>query len=228
MKSSESQRVPEGDVIRLLKQMRLEAAIRLLKRSGGEIDSAAVKALILGHETRANQMQAAGETGEARRMARRAAALNGLLVHGPHPAHMVAETELPEGYVGKILMVLITGGGFDDTVCLRSGDSWHREILHNTRAEIADLGFPDAQVHPLGGAHAVFESDGSILIWGTSAEFGSCDKDLAARLIARAYPEKMVRVESRIGCTSSQHARERGNPISTCKRQRNWHRLHKK
>ena len=105
------------------------------------------------------------------------------------------DTELPEGYVGKILMVLLTGGGFDDAVCLRSGDGWHREILHNTRAEIADLGFPDAQAHPLGGAHAGFESDGSVLIWGTSDEFGCCDKDLAARLVARAYPERTVRIE---------------------------------
>ena len=192
---SKSQRVPEVDVTRLLREMRLEAAIRLLKRSGCEVDSAAVKAMILGYETRASRMQAAGEIGEARRMARRAAALNGLLVHGPHPAQMVAETELPEGYVGKILMVLLTGGGFDGAVCLRSGDGWHREILHNTRAEIADLGFPHTRVHPLGGAHAGFDSDGSVLIWGTSDEFGCCDKALAARLIARAYPGRTARIE---------------------------------
>jgi hypothetical protein len=192
---SESQRVPEVDVTSLLREMRLAAAIRLLKQSGCEIDSAAVKALILGYETRASQMQAAGESGEARRMARRAAALNGLLIHGPDPAQMLAETELPEGYVGKILMVLLTGGGFDDMVCLRSGDDWHREILHNTRAEIADLGFPDAQAHPLGGAYAGFESDGSVVIWGTSDEYGCCDKELAARLVAQAYPGRTVRIE---------------------------------
>jgi len=192
---SESQRVPEVDVTSLLREMRLEAAIRLLKRAGCEVDSAAVKAMILGYETRASQMQAAGESGEARRMARRAAALNGLLVHGPNPAQMVAETELPEGYVGKILMVLLTGGGFDDTVCLRSGDGWHREILHNTQAEISDLGFPHTRVHPLGGARAGFDSDGSVVIWGTSDEFGCCDKDLAARLIARAYPGRTARIE---------------------------------
>jgi hypothetical protein len=192
---SESQRIPEADVTRLLGEMRLAAALRLLKRSGCKVDSAAIKAMILGYETRAKQMQAAGETGEARRMARRAAALNGLLVHGPDPAQMVAETELPEGYVGKILMVQLTGGGFDDMVCLRSGDDWHREILHNTRVEIADLGFPDAQVHPLGGAYAGFDSDDSVVIWGTSDEYGGCDKDLATRLIARAYPEKTVRIE---------------------------------
>jgi len=193
---SKSQRVPEVAVTSLLREMRLEAAIRLLKRSGCKVDSAAVKAMILGYETRANQMQTAGETGEARRMARRAAALKGLLVYGPDPTQMVTETELPEGYVGKILLVLLTGGGFADIVCLRSGDDWHREILHNTRAEIADLGFPDAQVHPLGGAYAGLDSDGSIVIWGTSDEFGCCDKDLAARLIARAYPGRTVRVEA--------------------------------
>ena len=192
---SESQRVPEDDVTSLLREMRLEEAIRLLKRSGYKVDSAAVKAMILGYETRANQMQTAGETGEARRMARRAAALNGLLVHGPDPTQMVAETELPEGYEGKILLVLLTGGSLDDIVCLRSGDDWHREILHNTRAEIADLGFPDARVHPLGGAYAGFDSDGSIVIRGTSDEYGCCDKDLAARLIARAYPGRMVTIE---------------------------------
>ena len=193
---SESQRVPEDDVTCLLREMRLEEAIGLLKRSGYKVDSAAVKAMILGYETRANQMQTAGETGEARRMARRAAALKGLLVYGPDPTQMVTETELPEGYVGKILLVLLTGGSFADMVCLRSGDDWHREILHNTRAEIADLGFPDAQVHPLGGAYAGLDSDGSIVIWGTSDEFGCCDKDLAARLIARAYPGRTVRVEA--------------------------------
>lgn len=192
---SESQRLSEVDVTRLLKEMRLEGAIRLLKRSGAEVDSVAVKALIQLYETRASRMQATGETGEARRLTRRATALNGLLVYGPDPAHMVAETELPEGYVGKILMVLLTGGGFDDTVCLRSGDGWHREILHNTRAEIADLGFPHAQVHPLGGAYVGVDSDGSVVIWGTSDEYGCCDKEQAARLVSRAYPGKQVRIE---------------------------------
>jgi len=39
---SKSQRVPEIDGSSLLREMRLEAAIRLLKRSECEIDSAAV------------------------------------------------------------------------------------------------------------------------------------------------------------------------------------------
>jgi len=191
----ESQKIPDTDVTRLLREMKLEAAVRLLKHAGGEVDSAAVKAVILEYEAQAKRLRAAGETGEARRLARRAAALNGFIVHGPDPAKMVAETELPEGYVGKVLMARVTGGGFEDTVILRSGDEWHREILHNTRAEIKDLGFAHTRVDPLGGAYSRFEPDGCILIWGTSNEYGCCDKEEVARMIARAYPGKPVRIE---------------------------------
>ena len=185
----------DTDLTRLLREMRLEAAVRLLKHSGSEVDSAAVEAMIQGYEIQASRMQTAGETGEARRLARRAAALDGLLQHGPDPARMVAETQLPEGYVGKILMMRVASGGFEDALILRSGDGWHREILQNTRAEIADLGFPSAHVHPLGGAYAGFNSDGGIVIWGTSDEYGCCDKEEAARMIARAYPGKRLRIE---------------------------------
>jgi hypothetical protein len=140
-------------------------------------------------------MQTAGETGEARRLSRRAAALNGLLTHGPVAARVVAEVELPEGYDGKILMIVLNGGGFADAVCLRSGDDWHREILRNTRAEIKDLGFVHTRVDSLGGAQARFDPGGSIVIWGTSDEYGCCDKQEAARMIARVYPGRSVRIE---------------------------------
>jgi hypothetical protein len=183
------------DGVGLLRRMRLEAAVRLLKQRGGRVDPDAVAPLAHAYENRARRLQAAGEIGEARRMARRAAALSGLLAYGPDPARMVAETELPEGYQGKILLVALRGGAFDGAVCLRSGDDWHREILHNTRAEIHDLGFAHTRVDPLGGAYARFEPDGSVVIWGTSDEYGCCDKDLAARVIARAYPGKPVRIE---------------------------------
>jgi len=175
--------------------MRLGVAIQLLKGAGGRVDLAAIEAMALSCEAEGKQMQAAGRIGEAKRLARRADALNRFIVHGPHPERLVAETELPESYWGKILMVLISGGGFDHAVCLRSGDEWHREILRNTRAEIADLGFPDAQVHPLGGAYAGFDSDGRVLIWGASDEYGCCDKDQAASLIVRAYPGRAVTIE---------------------------------
>jgi hypothetical protein len=189
------QKMPEIDSTRLLREMQLEAAVRMLRHSGRKVDSAAVKAMILYYETEAGQMQAVGETGESRRLARRAAALKGVLAHGPDPARMVAETELPESYRGKILLMVLNGGGFEGMVCLRSGDDWHREILRNTQREMEDLGFRHIQVHPLGGACAGFEADGSITLWGTSDEYGCCDKEEAARMIARAYPGKPLRIE---------------------------------
>jgi hypothetical protein len=186
------------DVTPLLLRMKLAAAISILRLGRGEFDSAAVAAMISEHQSQARRLHAAGEIGAARRMARRAAALRGLLVHGPDPRRMVAEVELPEGYHGKIMLVRLTGGGFADTVCLRSGDGWHREILTNTRAELKDLGFLKTLVDPLGGAYARFELDGSIAIWGTSDEYGCCDKEEASRMIARTYPERPVRIDQEL------------------------------
>jgi hypothetical protein len=192
---SDSIRKPAIDVTGILREMRLNEALGLLKHSRGKVDRAAVAAMIGEYESQASRMHAAGETGDARRMARRAAALSGLLAHGPDPARMVAEVELPQGYRGKILSVLLRGGVFEGTVCLRSGDDLHREILRNTQAEVEDLGFIHTRVYPLGGAFAGFEADGSITLWGASDEFGCCDKEEAARMIGRAYPGKLVRIE---------------------------------
>jgi hypothetical protein len=192
---SESSRKLRVDVTRLLREMRLEEAVQSLKSARGKVGLAAVGAMIGEYESRASRLQETGEMGEARRMARRAAALSGLLAHGPDPARMVAEVELAEGYRGKILLVLLRGGVFEGTVCLRSGDDLHREILCNTQAEVEDLGFIHTRVHSLGGAAASFEADGSISLWGTSDEFGCCDKEEAARMIARAYPVRTIRIE---------------------------------
>ena len=71
-----------------------------------------------------------------------------------------------------------------------------REILRNTRAELKDLGFVHTRVDPLGGAYARFEPDGAIVIWGTSDEYGCCDKQEAARMTARTYPGRPVRIEA--------------------------------
>lgn len=190
---SESVRQRRIDVTRLLRRMCLEAAILLLRKGRGGFDPEAVAVMVQEHRSQAIRAQAAGESGEARRLSRRAAALKGLLAHGPDPGRMVAEVELAEGYHGKILMVRLAGGVFDDTACLRSGDDWHREILRNTQAELKDLGFVHTRVDPLGGAYARFESDGGIVIWGTSDEYGCCDKQEAARMIARAHPGRRVR-----------------------------------
>ena len=101
---------------------------------------------------------------------------------------------LPEGYNGKILLVSVAAATIDKRVVLRSGDLWHREILRNTENEIRGLGIINAQVHQLGGALLRFEPDGSIIIYGSSQEFGSCDKAYAARLVQEAFPASRVEV----------------------------------
>jgi hypothetical protein len=104
---------------------------------------------------------------------------------------MIPAVILPDGYRGKILLVLITVGE-ESVVALRSGDLWHREILRNTRAEVSRLGLKDAHVNELGGASLFFEEDGSIRVWGGSDEFGACDRDCAAALVRVARPGCVV------------------------------------
>jgi hypothetical protein len=108
---------------------------------------------------------------------------------------MIPAVILPDGYRGKILLVLIAVGE-ESVVVLRSGDLWHREILRNTKAEVFNLGLTDAQVNELGGASLFFEADGSIRIWGGSDEFGACDRDYAAALVKAARPGCTVVVSS--------------------------------
>jgi HAD superfamily hydrolase (TIGR01549 family) len=99
---------------------------------------------------------------------------------------------LPEGYNGKILMIRIVGGKANGLVCLRAGDEWHREILRNTEQEIQALGFENSIVEPVGGAWVHFQEDGSIRVYGSSDEYGTCDKKAAADLISGAFPGRKV------------------------------------
>jgi phosphoglycerate dehydrogenase-like enzyme len=103
---------------------------------------------------------------------------------------------LPEGYRGKILLVSVIGDGIEDMVILRSGDLWHREILRSTEAEIRDLGYRNARVVELGGAHLRFEPDGTIMIHGTSEQYGACDKQYAAGLVNNEFPGRRVDIQS--------------------------------
>jgi hypothetical protein len=103
---------------------------------------------------------------------------------------------LPEGYQGKILLVSISGDDIDKMVVLRSGDLWHREILRNTEKEVRNLGIGNPQVHQLGGAHLRFEPDEAILIYGSSLQYGVCDKEYAAKLVQKAFPLKSVRIQA--------------------------------
>ncbi|MBT5514033.1 MAG: hypothetical protein HOK25_08115 [Rhodospirillaceae bacterium] len=106
----------------------------------------------------------------------------------------IPETILPEGYNGKIILALISGAGMEERIVLRSGDDWHREILRNTKAEIKRYGIADAQVDELGGAWINFDENGKIVIFGSSDDFGACDKTVAAEFVRRLYPDRTVTV----------------------------------
>ncbi|MHB8909165.1 MAG: hypothetical protein ACYDAA_09855 [Syntrophales bacterium] len=111
--------------------------------------------------------------------------------HEPKLETMIPPVVLPEGYCGKILLVSISVKK-ERVVVLRSGDLWHREILRNAEAEIRALGLPGAQVGELGGAHLRFEADGSIFIWGSSEQFGTCDYEYVATLLRSVWPGRTV------------------------------------
>ena len=107
------------------------------------------------------------------------------------PEKLIDKIILPEGYNGKILLVMIVGGFLDGQILLRSGDMWHREILRNTENEIKELGFVESDVYELGGAHVRFEKN-DIVIFGTSDDFGSCDKVYASKLIRQLFKDRNV------------------------------------
>jgi hypothetical protein len=116
--------------------------------------------------------------------------------NAPIKTKQISKIILPEGYTGKILLVSVSGPGIQDKIILRSGDLWHREILRNTEAEIRNLGYHKAQVYELGGAHLRFKTGGSILIHGTSEQYGACDKEYAAKLVRNEFPGRRVDIRS--------------------------------
>ena len=131
----------------------------------------------------------------AKRLERIMHSLNSFRAHGLDPSNILEPVILPDGYHGKILLLTVSGGVLENNVILRSGDLWHSEILRETQEEIKDLGLTGSDAYPLGGAWARFENDSSILIWGTSDQFGACDKEAAAQLIKKVYPDKEIWIE---------------------------------
>jgi len=107
---------------------------------------------------------------------------------------LIPEVILPDGYNGKILLMAVSGMEIEKTTLLRSGDLWHREILRNTEAEIKTLGYETARVHELGGALVRFEEDGVITVYGTSDEFGACDKEYAAKIIKKKFRDRKIKI----------------------------------
>lgn len=175
-----------------LMNMRLEQAVAMQKEAPVPLQRSDVKTVLDAMLENRYRARESGYIGEVDRWSRRIYAIRGFRDYGPDPDRMINQVLLPEGYDGKILLVKIAGGVVASMTCLRSGDDWHRTILTNAREEIADLGFNRCTVHELGGCSVTFQQSGAVTIWGTSEDFGACDKGYAAALISKAYPERNV------------------------------------
>lgn len=127
----------------------------------------------------------------ARKVRRRMLSLSGYARSGFDPAGLIPRIEIPDAYLGKILLLSFSGGVVGCLVCLRSNDLHHRDILRNAELEVLDLGLRSTRVQELGGAFLRVEAD-LVHIWGESQDFGACDKMIAASLVEIQYPGKRI------------------------------------
>jgi len=182
-------------VLACLETSKFEDAIKLGNEFQMNINPSDVNPII-DESTRQLEKTPALDRGQRLSLLRKIKALTAFRDHGPNAKKMISTIELPEGYCGKILMVNIQNGLVHGLACLRSGDMWHREILRNTEQELKELGFFSSSVSEIGGAYTRFENDQTITIWGTSDDFGSCDKYLAAKIIKEAFPDRKIHIEN--------------------------------
>lgn len=179
-------------IMDLLGGCQFESAWKIIEQNKLSMDDLDLEPLLEDLRQKIKQASMSGEIRSSRRLDRRLKALRTFQTHGLLPKKLIRPIDLPEDYQGKILLVRLSGGMADGVICLRSGDDWHREILGNVREEIQDLGFENARVEPIGGAWVGMEQDGTIIIFGSSDDFGTLDKKMAANLIADAFPKKHI------------------------------------
>ena len=175
-----------------ISKVKLESALAAMNEFQVSLEKSDFDPIIDSLTAKADGQRTEGEIHLANQFTRRVRAIKIFRDHGLDSKKLISPVLLPEGYKGKILLVNIFGGMIRESVCLRSGDLWHREILRNTEEEIKDSGFENAIVDPLGGAWVRFNDKLSIEIYGRSEEFGECDKQAAAEMIGRAYPGRKI------------------------------------
>lgn len=171
---------------------KLESALDVMNRCRIKLDESDYNRVLEHLEEKVHCERTRGEIRTVNRLNRRINALKTFRDHGLEPVRLISSVDLPGGYHGKILLVYISGGMANGMVCLRSCDDWHREILRNMEEEIRDLGFENSIAVPAGGASVQFDKNRAIIVHGSSDEFGSCDKKMAADLISKAFPGKKV------------------------------------
>lgn len=185
----------KSTILEHLKAGELEVALKQIAEFQVTLKSSDFDPILTRLKIDLKQQVSTEQFRSANRLNRIITALKSLQQQGPDPACILDPVILPQGYHGKILLVSVSGGIIQNSVILRSGDQWHNEILRETQAEIKDLGLISSDAYPLGGAWARFEKDGSILIWGTSDQFGACDKETAAQLVRNTYSDRNISIE---------------------------------
>lgn len=184
-------------VLGFLRAGKLESAWDLMKQNNISSDELDYGSIFPELEEKIACQSRQGCVRSLNSLNRRVQSLKIFQKHGFVPQKLMVPVNLPDGYHGKVLLIRIFGGKAHGLVCLRGGDDWHREILNNTKEEIQDLGFENSSVVPAGGAWARFEADETVIIHGSSSEFGACDKKMAADLISGAFPGKKMIVRQR-------------------------------
>lgn len=182
-------------ILTLLKEGKLEPAAKAIKEFQINLAGIDFASLIEYFNKQIKISQFEEKIRESIRFERRLAAIKILREYGFDSKNLIPQLILPKGYNGKIILISISGGLIEPMVCLRSGDLWHREILREVEEEIKDIGLVSTFVYEIGGAHLRFENSGSILIFGTSDEFGTCDKKFASELVNKGYPGYKIIVE---------------------------------
>jgi hypothetical protein len=181
-------------VIELLTVGKLESAQDVMAEHRIELDDSVYQQIFEQLKQNLRRKRTQGDVRAANRLKRRINALETFQDYGLDPEKLFPRVDLPEGYHGKILLASVSGGMADGLICLRSGDDWHNEILRNTQEEIRDLGFENSIVVPAGGASVQFDQKGGIVVYGSSDAFGTCDKQIAAGLIRKAFSQKKVSI----------------------------------
>jgi hypothetical protein len=185
----------KSDVLELLKAGELEAALKQTADFQVRLEASDFDRIISLLEKELKQRVSEEQFRSAKRLKRIINTITSLRKNGTDPSNILDPVLLPKGYNGKILLISVFGGIMQNTVILRSGDLWHSEILRESREEIKDLGLVSSGAYPLGGAWARFEKDRAILIWGTSDQYGACDKETAAQLLRAEHPDKEILIE---------------------------------
>ena len=183
---------PRDAVLQLIDQGLLESASALLVQHGIILSTPELTQRIDCCLKHGKTSKDDGDIQASMQYQRRAAALTVLRDAGHLSWAIIPSVVLPGGYRGKIMLASVEGDLIPRRTFLRSGDDWHREILRSFEEEVSDYGFEKFHIAPRGGAFAEFRRDGTIVLFGSSEEFGRCDLEEARLLVLTVFPDRDI------------------------------------